>query len=65
MADLSKLDWFANWQNGVSFLLAIGASIWLGPLDAAHFVFVFVIAFAAARVMTTLAHALWKRFGPR
>lgn len=65
MLDLSKLDWLANWQNAASLIAAIAAGIWLGPLDATHFIFVFIVAFALARLMTALVQAVWKRLTSR
>ena len=62
MADLSKLDWFANWQNALSFLAGVGAGIALGPLTPDQFLLVFIIAFAAARLVTAMMEALWKHF---
>ena len=65
MADLTKLDWFATWQNSVAFLFAVAAVVWLGhEMSAAEASVIFVVAFAVARLLTVLLQAVWKRFMP-
>ena len=61
MAD--KLDWFATWQNGASFLFAVVVAAWLGEdMSAAEVSAIFIVAFALARLLTALLQAVWKRF---
>lgn len=57
--DWSKLDWFANWRNAVSFLAAMATGFSLSPLTPEQFLLVFVIAFAASRLVIVIAEALW------
>lgn len=65
MPDLSKLDWLASWQNGVSLVAGIVVAVWLGPLDAAHFTFVLVVTMAVVRLLTMLLSALAARLWPK
>jgi hypothetical protein len=57
--DWSKLDWFANCRNAVSFLAAMAAGFSLSPLTAEQFLLVFVIAFAASRLIVAVVEAAW------
>jgi hypothetical protein len=60
VVDLSKLAFFTSWQNGVSFLAATAVALWLSPLPAAHFAFVMIIMFAAARLVIIVVEAAIK-----